>query len=90
MASSLQFRVLLGLRRMGSNGVNVTSEIDVAEGSESTIEIKIKTLDSQTYTLRVNKQVIQLCYLFVIEEFTCIIIACWVHDLHVSKQDNEL
>ncbi|KAM0832170.1 hypothetical protein ACQ4PT_065062 [Festuca glaucescens] len=26
-----------------------------AEGSETTIEIKIKTLDSQTYNLRVNK-----------------------------------
>ncbi|KAL0906266.1 hypothetical protein M5K25_024744 [Dendrobium thyrsiflorum] len=28
---------------------------DVTEGSETTVEIKIKTLDSQTYTLRVNK-----------------------------------
>uniref|UniRef100_A0A199U9Y4 Ubiquitin-like domain-containing protein n=1 Tax=Manihot esculenta TaxID=3983 RepID=A0A199U9Y4_MANES len=27
-----------------------------AEGSETMIEIKIKTLDSQTYTLRVDKQ----------------------------------
>lgn len=26
-----------------------------AEDSETTIEIKIKTLDSQTYNLRVNK-----------------------------------
>ncbi|PKA59162.1 hypothetical protein AXF42_Ash001255 [Apostasia shenzhenica] len=30
---------------------------DVAANSETTVEIKIKTLDSQTYTLRVNKQV---------------------------------
>ncbi|KAL5547686.1 hypothetical protein UlMin_002917 [Ulmus minor] len=29
---------------------------DAVEGSETTIEIKIKTLDSQTYTLRVDKQ----------------------------------
>lgn len=31
--------------------------VDEAGGSEATIEIKIKTLDSQTYTLRVDKQV---------------------------------
>lgn len=40
---------------------------DEAGGSEATIEIKIKTLDSQTYTLRVDKQVISVvlfCYIF--------------------------
>ncbi|CAJ1944724.1 unnamed protein product [Sphenostylis stenocarpa] len=39
--------------RMGSN---VAEKIPIAESSETTIEIKIKTLDSQTYTLRVDKQ----------------------------------
>ncbi|ESR66961.1 hypothetical protein CICLE_v10007581mg [Citrus x clementina] len=34
-----------------------TVKIPGAESSETTIEIKIKTLDSQTYTLRVDKQV---------------------------------
>lgn len=43
--------------RMGSNVVDQTLGIDAVEGSEA-IEIKIKTLDSQTYTLRVDKQVI--------------------------------
>uniref|UniRef100_A0A5B7BLT1 Putative Ubiquitin-like superfamily protein isoform 4 n=1 Tax=Davidia involucrata TaxID=16924 RepID=A0A5B7BLT1_DAVIN len=42
---------------MGSNGAHEISQGNEAEGSETTIEIKIKTLDSQTYTLRVNKQV---------------------------------
>ncbi|XP_038700064.1 ubiquitin-like domain-containing protein CIP73 isoform X1 [Tripterygium wilfordii] len=41
---------------MGSTAGNKTSLIDGAERSETTIEIKIKTLDSQTYTLRVDKQ----------------------------------
>ncbi|KAK9269697.1 hypothetical protein L1049_001475 [Liquidambar formosana] len=41
---------------MGSTGADEIPRGDVAEGSETTIEIKIKTLDSQTYTLRVNKQ----------------------------------
>ncbi|CAL9049272.1 unnamed protein product [Musa banksii] len=46
----------------GSMGTNDPSEattscIDVAQDSESTVEIKIKTLDSQTYTLRVDKSV---------------------------------
>ncbi|KAI4377187.1 hypothetical protein MLD38_014859 [Melastoma candidum] len=38
---------------MGSYG---TGMVDEAEGSEGTIEIKIKTLDSRSYSLRVNKQ----------------------------------
>ncbi|XP_062158133.1 ubiquitin-like domain-containing protein CIP73 isoform X2 [Alnus glutinosa] len=42
---------------MGSNGVDSLPRADEAGGSEATIEIKIKTLDSQTYTLRVDKQV---------------------------------
>lgn len=47
------------LRTMGSNGPDevMVSAVDEAEGSETTVEIKIKTLDSQTYTLRVNKRV---------------------------------
>nr|DAD27302.1 TPA_asm: hypothetical protein HUJ06_028770 [Nelumbo nucifera] len=42
---------------MGSNDANelMISGSDEAECSEATVEIKIKTLDSQTYTLRVNK-----------------------------------
>ncbi|KAK6942218.1 Ubiquitin-like domain, partial [Dillenia turbinata] len=40
---------------MGSNGADGIAKIG-AETSETTIEIKIKTLDSQTYTLRVDKQ----------------------------------
>ncbi|MBA0747414.1 hypothetical protein Gogos_004328 [Gossypium gossypioides] len=41
---------------MGSTSADkVPSDIEM-EGSEATIEIKIKTLDSQTYTLRVDKQ----------------------------------
>ncbi|KAL2525734.1 Ubiquitin-like superfamily protein [Abeliophyllum distichum] len=42
---------------MGSNGVEDVkiSRNDMAECSETTVEIKIKTLDSQTYTLRVDK-----------------------------------
>lgn len=47
-----QLRVLRSTWRMGS-----TEKIPIsAESSETTIEIKIKTLDSQTYTLRVDKQ----------------------------------
>ncbi|KAK3023889.1 hypothetical protein RJ639_042905 [Escallonia herrerae] len=42
--------------RMGSNGAHEIAHVNEAEGSETTIEIKLKTLDSQTYTLRVNKQ----------------------------------
>ncbi|XP_021899208.1 large proline-rich protein bag6-A-like isoform X2 [Carica papaya] len=42
---------------MGSNSNDKLTKIDDVEGSETTIEIKIKTLDSQTYTLRVDKQV---------------------------------
>ena len=43
---------------MGSDGADKIPRSEAAEGSEPTIEIKIKTLDSQTYTLRVDKQVI--------------------------------
>ncbi|KAJ4958873.1 hypothetical protein NE237_025984 [Protea cynaroides] len=51
-------QVLSGfLRSMGSNGADevMIAGGDEAECSEATVEIKIKTLDSQTYTLRVNK-----------------------------------
>ncbi|KAL0297134.1 UNVERIFIED_CONTAM: Ubiquitin-like domain-containing protein CIP73 [Sesamum radiatum] len=45
------------LNKMGSNGgehIKVPAN-DTAECSETTVEIKIKTLDSQTFTLRVDK-----------------------------------
>ncbi|XP_011017933.1 PREDICTED: large proline-rich protein bag6-B isoform X4 [Populus euphratica] len=41
---------------MGSNIADEIHGAGEAEGSETNIEIKIKTLDSQTYTLRVDKQ----------------------------------
>ncbi|TKY54761.1 Large proline-rich protein BAG6 [Spatholobus suberectus] len=41
---------------MGSNGIEKIPNNNTAGSSETTIEIKIKTLDSQTYTLRVDKQ----------------------------------
>ncbi|KAK3221814.1 hypothetical protein Dsin_008839 [Dipteronia sinensis] len=50
-------RYLHGLRRMESSGTEKFPRVSEAEGSETTIEIKIKTLDSQTYTLKVDKQV---------------------------------
>ncbi|XP_060668907.1 uncharacterized protein LOC132800033 [Ziziphus jujuba] len=43
--------------RIGSNFEGQTLGSDTVEGSEA-IEIKIKTLDSQTYTLRVDKRVL--------------------------------
>ncbi|KAA8521612.1 hypothetical protein F0562_012285 [Nyssa sinensis] len=45
------------LKKMGSNGGDevLISGNDEAICSEATVEIKIKTLDSQTYTLRVDK-----------------------------------
>ncbi|KAG6586348.1 Ubiquitin-like domain-containing protein CIP73, partial [Cucurbita argyrosperma subsp. sororia] len=43
-------------RSMGNNVVGETTNCGEAGGSETTIEIKIKTLDSETYTLRVDKQ----------------------------------
>lgn len=42
---------------MESGGAEKIPGIIKAEASETTIEIKIKTLDSQTYTLKVDKQV---------------------------------
>ncbi|KAJ0090933.1 hypothetical protein Patl1_14855 [Pistacia atlantica] len=42
---------------MESSGAEKIHGINEVEASETTIEIKIKTLDSQTYTLRVDKQV---------------------------------
>ncbi|XVF47978.1 hypothetical protein PTKIN_Ptkin03bG0153300 [Pterospermum kingtungense] len=41
---------------MGSTGADKVSRDAETAGSETTIEIKLKTLDSQTYTLRVDKQ----------------------------------
>lgn len=42
--------------RMASNeAAKVTAGVSVVEDSATTVEIKIKTLDSQTYTLRVDK-----------------------------------
>ncbi|WJX90424.1 Ubiquitin-like domain-containing protein cip73 [Trifolium repens] len=48
--------VLCGLWRMGSNSVEKIPINNSTGSSETTIEIKIKTLDSQTYTLKVDKQ----------------------------------
>ena len=45
---------------MASKSSDPIPEIDAVETSEATIEIKIKTLDSQTYTLKVDKEVISL------------------------------
>ncbi|KAG8491695.1 hypothetical protein CXB51_015138 [Gossypium anomalum] len=47
---------LCGQRKMGSTSADKVPSDTEMEGSEATIEIKIKTLDSQTYTLRVDKQ----------------------------------
>ncbi|XP_062078249.1 ubiquitin-like domain-containing protein CIP73 isoform X2 [Humulus lupulus] len=41
---------------MASKGVDLIPDCDAVEASEADIEIKIKTLDSQTYTLKVDKQ----------------------------------
>lgn len=41
---------------MGSNSVEKIPSNNSTGSSETTIEIKLKTLDSQTYTLRVDKQ----------------------------------
>ncbi|XP_065850383.1 ubiquitin-like domain-containing protein CIP73 isoform X2 [Euphorbia lathyris] len=46
----------VALSRMESHGAQKVATADEAERAETTIEIKIKTLDSQTYTLRVDKQ----------------------------------
>jgi hypothetical protein len=51
---------------MGSNGAEHFPMTEQMDGSEPTIEIKIKTLDSQTYTLRVDKQVRTLFLFFLI------------------------
>lgn len=45
-----------------ANDVSMHAE---TESSATTIEIKIKTMDSQTYSLQVDKQVIHLCSLFL-------------------------
>lgn len=47
---------------MGSNGASEKTlpGNGKLESPETTVEIKIKTLDSQTYTLRVNKCVSHL------------------------------
>ncbi|KAL4298417.1 hypothetical protein GQ457_12G024410 [Hibiscus cannabinus] len=42
---------------MGSSGSDKAPKDTEMEDSEATIEIKVKTLDSQTYTLRVDKQI---------------------------------
>ncbi|MED6222510.1 Ubiquitin-like domain-containing protein cip73 [Stylosanthes scabra] len=49
-------KVLCGLWIMGSTGTDKMPGNKSTGSSEATIEIKIKTLDSQTYTLRVDKQ----------------------------------
>ncbi|KAJ6673325.1 LARGE PROLINE-RICH PROTEIN BAG6 [Salix viminalis] len=52
----LRLMVSIRLSRMGSNIADKIPGAVEVEGSETNIEIKIKTLDSQTYTLRVDKQ----------------------------------
>lgn len=42
---------------MEGESIETTSEGISTEADTAKIEIKIKTLDSQTYTLRVNKRV---------------------------------
>lgn len=54
------FQALTISNKMGSNGgehIKIPGN-NVAECSETTVEIKIKTLDSRTFTLRVDKCVI--------------------------------
>ncbi|KAK4764325.1 hypothetical protein SAY87_013763 [Trapa incisa] len=54
---SLRLKLMLFVvKEMERSGVSEIPKFDEAEGSETTIEIKVKTLDSQTYTLRVDKQ----------------------------------
>ncbi|KAJ6372614.1 hypothetical protein OIU76_027010 [Salix suchowensis] len=52
----LRLMVSIRLSRMGSNIADKIPGAVEVEGTETNIEIKIKTLDSQTYTLRVDKQ----------------------------------
>lgn len=66
ITSILLVQLSTNLRRMGSNGADAIPRVDEAGGSEPTIEIKIKTLDSQTYTLRVDKQVIFVMFVFTL------------------------
>lgn len=53
------------LHKMGSNGGEhmKISGRDAAECSQTTVQIKIKTLDSQIFTLRVDKCVIYISLL---------------------------
>lgn len=62
---------------MESFGAEKIPGINEAEASETTIEIKIKTLDSQTYTLRVDKQVITIALLslFLLKFWPCVTIS---------------
>lgn len=43
---------------MEKSSASDITKLDGADSSETMIEIKIKTLDSQTYTLQVDKKVI--------------------------------
>ncbi|KAG6771341.1 hypothetical protein POTOM_022692 [Populus tomentosa] len=54
--NTVTYLVSIHLTRMGSNVADKILKAGEAEGSETNIEIKIKTLDSQIYTLRVDKQ----------------------------------
>lgn len=62
---------------MESGGAEKIPGIIKAEASETTIEIKIKTLDSQTYTLKVDKQVINIALLslFLLKFWPCVTLA---------------
>lgn len=50
---------------MGSKGCDEVMISGSDECAEATVEIKIKTLDSQTYTLRVDKCVRTNCHSIV-------------------------
>lgn len=54
------------ISEMGNNGAEDMKicGFDDAISPETTVEIKIKTLDSQTYTLRVDKCVNIFCLLY--------------------------
>uniref|UniRef100_A0A453DKQ2 Uncharacterized protein n=1 Tax=Aegilops tauschii subsp. strangulata TaxID=200361 RepID=A0A453DKQ2_AEGTS len=54
----IQFLSLHEIMECNSSDVQMSR---CAEGSETTIETKIKTLDSQIYNLRVNKYINTCC-----------------------------
>lgn len=63
---------------MGSNSDDtaVDSSSKEAGCSDSTIEIKIKTMDAGTYMLRVNKHVNILCFVLYSSLYYCMCCLC--------------